>query len=151
MAWRDGWGRRITDLLRARGHLSVMSFFEAHPRVSLVELASILGGEDVAAVQLEWAFLDEAREANVVEPCARDLLVRVIHEHFPGGWQAWDDRLHQLAFSGWSAPLKTRALVTADTPAVWEALYERAAPGWLPMDGADPLLVDVFRKHWRDG
>src|SRR5690606_13373017 len=108
-AWRDDWALRIAELLRARGHSSVTSFLMAHPRKSLVELASTLGGEAVAAVQLEWAYLDEAKAANAVEACARDLLVRAIHEHFPEGWQPDDDRRHQLAFSGWSGPLKTRA------------------------------------------
>lgn len=148
-AWRDDWSLRIAQLLRKHGHSSVTSFVQAHPRRSLVDLANTLGGEDVAAVQLEWTYLDEARTSDAVEACARDLLVRTIHEHFPDGWQPDDDRRHQLAFSGWSAPLKTWAGVTADTLAMWEALYDGAAPGWLPMDGTDPLLVDIFRRHWR--
>lgn len=148
-AWRDDWALRIEQLLRKHGHSSVTAFIQAHPRRSLVELATRVGGEDVAAVQLEWAYLDEARAAGTIEACARDLLVRVLHEHFPDGWQPDDDQRHQLAFSGWSAPLKTRGGARADTLAMWEALYDSAAPGWLPMDGADPLLVDIFRRYWR--
>lgn len=149
LALRDDWALRLAQLLRTHGHASVTSFVQAHPRRSFVDLANTLGGEDVTAVQLEWTYLDDAKATDAVEACARDLLVRTIHEHFPDGWQPDDDRRHQLAFSGWSAPLKTRAGVTADTLAMWEALYDDAAPGWLPTDATDPLLVDIFRRYWR--
>lgn len=146
-AWRGDWQQRLADLLAARGHASVTSFLAAHPRRSLLDLASELGGGDVAAVQLLWTVLEESKPHGVaVEHCARDLLVRSIHQHFPQGWSLDDEPAERHAYGEWVSELDRIADI--DTLALWETLVDRAPPGWLPEDINDPVLAGAFRDHW---
>lgn len=148
-AWRGDWQQRLAHLLATRGHNSVTSFLAAHPRRNLLDLANNeLGGGDVAAVQLLWTLLAEAKAAgtDAGADCARDLLVRSIHQHFPTGWNLDDETAERHAYGEWASELDRIADV--DTLALWETLVERAPAGWMPQDINDPLLADVFRKHW---
>lgn len=90
-AWREGWEARLKALLEARGFESVTSFVASAPARSLVSLADELGTGDVAAIQLQWTLLEEAKASDSVEACARDLLVRLMHQHMPAGWTAKKD------------------------------------------------------------
>lgn len=149
-AWRGDWKRRLTTLLADRGHDTVTSFLAMHPRRSLVDLAdNVLDGGDVAAIQLQWTFLDEAHASGptAVEQCARDLLVRYLHRYMPTGWNDADETADGMAYSSWSSAISRVASV--DSLALWEALANQARPGWLPHDNDDPLLVAVFQAHWR--
>lgn len=148
-AWRGDWKQRLSALLADHGHDSVTSFLAAYPRRSLLDLAdSVLGGGDVAAVQLLWTVLDEAkvRGPAAAESCARDLLIRSMHQHMKRGWDPADLEAEGQAYSGWACELERIAKVNA--LALWEALVESAPPGWLPNDADDPILVAAFREHW---
>src|ERR1700759_3255568 len=84
--WRGDWKQRLRTHLSARGFSSVRELATSAPRRSFAELADDLGSGDVAAVQLEWSYLDEAKLGGAVEHCARDFLVRQLCEHLPNGW-----------------------------------------------------------------
>ena len=153
-AWRGQWEQRLRSILSERGFSSVMEFATAHPIRSFVQLADELGSGDVAAVQIEWSYLDEAKRAGSVEDCARDLLVRVLHE-FLHGWPRADDLQgrDKLAngLAAWSSRISShlREYGGQAKRMAFALLNERAPEGWLPASATDPVLIEMFRKHWR--
>lgn len=151
--WRADWPQRLADQLRARGHASVGSFVSTEPTKSLVLLAAELG--DFAAVQLEWAYLDEARQRGDMERCARDLLVRQLHEKLPLGWSASplnESVMRRVrAVSGWSSSISSRCAEYLPLVRSLGRTMMEASPfpdAWLPADPDDPVLVEFFRRHW---
>ena len=155
-AWRGDWKQRLQALLSSRGFSSAREFAATAPTKSFVELAEDLGPGDVAAVQLEWSALDEAKAAGDTEQIARDLLVRSLHGRLPAGWDTSrvDDaavmpRVH--AISAWSSSISShlpeyRPLVRAMARTIMES--DPFPTGWLPADPDDPLLVEFFQRHW---
>jgi hypothetical protein len=148
-AWRPDWKQRLADLLARQGHASATSLLHTVPNRSLAALAEALGPGDVAAVQLEWTAIDEAKAAGAeaVEWIARDLLVRYLREEMPAGWRQSEQPIYG-AFGSWTAALKTRGIRTDDDFAIMAMLDDTASPGWLPTDPDDPLLVAAFAAHW---
>lgn len=146
-AWDESWEQRLTERLSQQGHATAGSFFAAHPDQTILDLAAMLG-PGVAPVQLQWRFLDEAKAAgaSAIEACARDLLLRNVRRYMPRGWNRDDEAADGNAYSGWAAAVDR--IVKIDSLPLWEALTEQAPAGWLPQDTNDPLLADVFRKHW---
>jgi hypothetical protein len=155
-AWRGDWKQRLADLLKARGFESVEQYAATRPASSLVDLADDLGPGDVAAVQLEWTYLDDAALRHSVERCARDLLVRVLHTKLPAGWST--SRADEAAIwpridavSAWSSSIgshlpRYKALVSALGD---KMIDDDPFPvGWLPANADDPILVEFFKRHW---
>jgi len=155
-AWRGDWKQRLHELLAARGFSSVRSFALSSPTKSFVELAKELGPGDVAAVQLQWSALDEAKAAGEMERMARDLLVRSLHSLLPGGWDTSriDDaavmpRVH--AISAWSSAISShfseyKTLVRSMSQTIME--QDPFPAGWLPVDVNDAILVEFFKRNW---
>jgi hypothetical protein len=155
-AWRGDWQQRLKELLLARGFASVEAYAATSPTKSFIELAEDLGPGDVAAVQLEWTYLDDAKRAGTVERCARDLLVRQLHAKLPDGWTTARDSDAAVmprvrATSAWSSSISShlpeyKPLVRAigDT-----MIRDDPFPiGWLPSSADDPILVEFFKHHW---
>jgi hypothetical protein len=153
-AWRGDWYERLKERVRARGFETVTAYADAQPTVSLLALAKQLTQErDIAALQIELVLLDEADSAGMVERCARDLLVRNLHEELPEGWHTqWnDDTQYRRAgvFSSWYATLGSRYEPAVDS--IFAAFVAAPIPeGWLPDGPDDPILVEIFQKHWRE-
>lgn len=152
-AWRGDWKQRLQALLAARGFASVEEFAAAQPCKNFVDLANELGTGDVVAVQLEWIYLDDAERRGAVEQCARDFLVRVLHE-YTRGWPRSDDlqARSRLASSlaSWSASISSHLPQYKEftMPMGLALLDEQLPEGWLPKDASDPVLIGVFRKYW---
>jgi hypothetical protein len=155
-AWIGNWYERIKQRAYERGFTTVTEFVENQPTASLLELADQLGKEDVAGVQLEKVLIDEAEDTGTMERCVKSLLVRALHEELPEGWQTrWDGspggtgmRLISASTSVYSAlPLHYRPMFDALDEAIWD---EPIPDGWLPTGPDDPILVEIFRKHWRE-
>lgn len=155
-AWRGDWAQRLQSLLSARGFSSVRAFAATAPTKSYVDLAHELGPGDVAAIQLQWAALDEARAAGEMEPLARDLLVRWLHGELPQGWTT--SRVERAivwpranAISAWASSISAHlpeynSVVSSLSRII---LKENPFPlGWLPTNADDPLLVELFKRHW---
>jgi hypothetical protein len=152
-AWRGDWQGRLTSLLRDRGYSSAREFAATAPTKSFVDLANDLGPGDVAAIQLQWRALDEAKEANEVELAARDLLVRNFHAMLPTGWSSDAKERRRLAgaIAAWASSVGSH--LTEYKPRLAEMaramVSEGAFPiGWLPIDADDPILVEFFKHHW---
>lgn len=149
-AWGGDWRARIAERLAARGLRTVTELADSHPSSTLLELAGLIG-PDVAAVQLRWLMLEEARASGTFEPTARSLLARSLRT-LPG-WPAGSDSESLWpavsALSGWAAALGEEFDDITD-PIVDTLLDRGLEPGWLPADGNDPILIEVFRSLWRE-
>jgi len=145
-AWRGDWKKRLHDLLTAKGFSSATEYIDGHPTASMLELARDLGAGDVAPVQLQWAYVEEAENSGTMAKCARSLLAREIRRSLPAGWDRSDD-FHGGAYGTWAAALPET--LEESTLEVWRAL-ENTMPQdrWLPSGPDDPLLVDIFERHW---
>lgn len=157
-AWQGDWQVRLKARLAARGFSTTEEFISTQPVKSLVTLADELGPDDVAAVQLEWSYLDDAKLRGTIEHCARDLLVRQLHEKLPGGWTTTRIDMAAVwprvnAMSAWASSISSRLpeyneVVSAFSRRVQD---ENAFPvGWLPANADDPVLMDAFRRYWQN-
>jgi hypothetical protein len=156
-AWREHWERRLYELVQQRGFLSVTAFVDSRPGESLLDLAKDLGGGDVAAVQIQWRLVAEAEASGNMEACARSLLARAIRKYLPEGWQSvWVDIPGRL---GTPYSRKVHALVemTVALPDRYREVARRICDaigvahipyGWVPADADDPILLDIFARHW---
>jgi hypothetical protein len=91
--------------------------------------------------------------------CARSLLARAIREYLPEGWQSvWVDIPGQL---GTPYSRKVHALVdmTVALPDRYDAVADRICDaieaahipiGWVPASADDPILLDIFARHWTE-
>lgn len=160
-AWEGDIEQRLTERLRARDFSSATAYAATQPTASLLVLADELGRLDVAAVQLERRLYAEAIATHSVERFARDLFVRLMHEHLPEGWHRdWGPDIPgdmstprwrgSQVRSGWAASIDAVADYKATAGHMMRALRDEAPfpEGWIPRDADDPLLVDFFSKHW---
>jgi hypothetical protein len=164
-AWQGDWQARMTERLQGHGYASATDYGAQRPAVSLLVLADELSGtqDDVAAEQIRRRLLAEAQQRGSVERCARDLLVRSLHEKLPEGWHAeWGidvpgDRTTPIArrasaLGGWTSSISVHLSEYDDTlMRVALALRDSHAPaGWLPASVDDPVLLAIFREHWHE-
>lgn len=154
-AWRGDWEQRVRELLARQGCSTVAKFLARHPTKSLVELADDLGPGDVAAVQLQWMVIDEAKRAKQMERLARDLLVRSLHKHLPRGWVSPADDRPRLAraLGAWTSSIASRLRTYGPLlMAIAQAMIdENPFPlGWLPQSPDDQHLAEFFAKRWTE-
>ncbi len=63
-SWQGNWTGRLYERVREQGYESLTPFAEAHPTLSLVELAQKLGGDEVNAVQVFSGLVAEAERSH---------------------------------------------------------------------------------------
>ncbi len=164
-AWQGDWQARLTERLQGLGFASATDYAAQRAAVSLLVLADELSGghDDIAAEQIRRRLLAEASQLGTVERCARDLLVRSLHEKLPEGWHKdWGvdvpgDRTTPIArrasaLGGWTSSISVH-LPEYDDVLMRIALALRDSPtpaGWLPSSADDPVLLEIFREHWRE-
>jgi hypothetical protein len=157
--WRENWQERLYSLVRERGFGSVTAYADSRPGATLVELADDLGPGNVAPVQVEWRMVAEAEASNTIERCARSLLARGLRQYLPEGWHLeWPDvpgdpttpLFRKLAAFGDVSGALSDAY-TAATRRLRRAFDAADIPeGWLPTGPDDPVIVDIFRRHWAE-
>jgi hypothetical protein len=172
-AWSGDWRHRLAERLRVRGFETMTAFAEANERESLNAMGEELSTEhdvginraDLCAEQLLQVWRDEAQRAGsaAIERFSRRMLVGELHRDVPDGWR-----------SDWSAPdadTERAASRLASVSARWVSNHSneyrsaadrvmdaliadgragRIPSGWLPANADDPLLVEIFRLHWRE-
>jgi len=141
----------------------LLDFVASRPRVSLIDLAKSLSvsveiesgvcADDIAAVQMLWLLLDQAKATGTVVRIARDLLVRKLNE-YTTGWPDPSD-LHARkrlgsCLANWSSSISSYLPEYSDiTMHIGRVLLGEPMPvGWLPVDASDPVLIDLFHRHW---
>jgi hypothetical protein len=149
--WAANWRKKIVDRTLAEGCCTLSEYLARFPGRPYIELAQGLG-EDVAAVQLEWIHVAEAKEQGHLRRMAMDSLARDINGYLPSGWRhgAENDFETALAFSVWAVRLKQCVPeLESKLDAVWDALEELRPPvGWTPSGPDDEVICKAFSKGW---
>jgi hypothetical protein len=143
--WSSDWDKRIYDAVRREGVESVSEFANAHPAATFAELAQRLS-PDVAPIQVETLFRDEALRSGRFSEYVRDSLVRNLRRHLPHGWGVGPQAHFQAsrAFASWMAMLGDEYDAAAER--MWSRLRELTpAEGWQPTGPDDQLVLAAFR------
>jgi hypothetical protein len=156
-AWAGDWEERLYGRVRERGFSSVTEFVESRPSATLGDLADELGVTDIAPVQIEWRWVAESEQNDTMERCARGLLARQLRWKLPEGWhREWRDvpgdpktplfrKIGAFSSLVVALPEKYKDAVQR----VRRAFDAAEIPvGWLPTDADDPVIVELFRRHW---
>lgn len=168
--WEGDWKARLAERLAEHGFATISAFADSRPGTAPKALTDelrrmidagggVLAG-DLAPVQLLWALLDEAKAGHRIEQRARDLFVRGLRDALPKGWPPARGETSPetrkplgLALILWSGDIRSHLpeYATTVTAAADAFLTDRSIPvGWLPTSVDDPLLVELFRRHWRE-
>jgi len=123
---------------------SVSEFANAHPGATFAELAQRLS-PDVAPIQVETLFRDEALRSGRFSQYVRDSLVRNLRSYLPDGWGVGPQAHFQAsrAFASWMSMLGDKY----DAPAerMWNRLRELSpTQGWQPIGRDDELVLAAF-------
>jgi hypothetical protein len=141
---------------RELGYGSLTAFAESRPLEAMSKLAHLLAGNSMRNDELARALVYEAEKTGTLERCARGILTRALHVRLPQGWQlAWTTHPFGTgprlvsAFKDLQDALRYRNEPVI--AALWDALADMSLPeGWLPQGPDDPILIEVFARHWHD-
>jgi len=162
-AWEPQWESRIAERVSALGFSSLLNFVASKPNASLIDLAKHLSisvevedgvrANDIAAVQMLWMLLDQAKSTGTVERIARDLLVRKLNEYMTSWPDPGDLRAKKRlgsCLANWSSSISSHLPEYSDvTMHMGRILLDEHMPeGWFPIDALDPVLIDLFHRHW---
>jgi hypothetical protein len=142
--------------IEKKGFSSITSYMASRPQCSLAELVRELDVFDLAPMQLEAYFVEEARDEGelALEQCARSLLARDFRDQLKHGWPSPSEPSRSTSnlrkedvFTSftYAMPLEHAAACERIRCAMSEATIRA---GWIPIDGDDPLLIVVFASHW---
>ncbi|WP_236068586.1 NUDIX hydrolase [Citreicoccus inhibens] len=146
-SWRGNWPARLYERVRDFGYDSLTAFAEARPTASLVELAEMLGKEDVAGVQVFRGLVEEAERAHQVTRLVRSQFVRELSEGLPSGWPAvLDDESRievAMVLGSWFGftPITHQERVRQVNATL---LAHPPPPGWRPLGPDDELLQTLL-------
>jgi hypothetical protein len=151
-AWQGNWRRRLLDRVRAQGFATLTEYLRRKPSVPYLEVADLLGKDDVAALHVEWLQFEEAVEHGHFRNVAIDSLVREISHHLPNGWKTEPKGDFHTAsvWSDWIVRLENySSSVRPIASAVWsELLGSRPPAGWRPQGAEDQRIVGAFDAAW---
>ena len=153
----DRWRESLAHTLAERGFLSATDYVNSRPQSSLLDLACELNLIDVTAMQLERCMVEEAQKegGGALVHCARTLLARDLRNELRDGWPSNSQdptsaavRRKNDVFTWFTMAMPLEYSETCES--IRLAMNAAPiAPGWLPVDGDDPMLVAVFSIHWR--
>jgi hypothetical protein len=154
-AWHGNWKSRILARLRTQGYARLTDYLRQQTAVPSIDVAELLGKDDVAALQVEWLAFEEAVEHGEFREAAIDSLLREIAYHLPGGWkkEAKGDFETAGVWAGWITRLEEYSpTVSPLARAVWNKLLAAQPPaGWKPQSAEDGLIVRAFNEAWPPG
>jgi len=150
-AWGGDWRAKFAARLHSLDSSSATELLSRHPGKPYTEVAAELG-DDVAALQLEWAQFEEALRQNNLRFVAMDSLARDLRDMLPNGWKevAKGDFDTSRVFGSWSTRLTmARSELEPQVIAVWSALKDSSPPpGWKATGPNDPIILAAFNKGW---
>lgn len=149
--WTGDWNARILHRIRLTGCRSLVDYLGRHKAVPYVHIAKQLG-DDIAAVQVEWAHLGEAIQQGHLRLAAMDSLARDLCAHLPMGWQhgCRNNFETSSAYASWITRLvMAEPKVKPMADGVLDALEaSRPPPQWIPSGPDDPIIVSAFERAW---
>jgi hypothetical protein len=151
-AWQGNWKKRLLDRLQGRGFATLTDYLRQKPGVPYLEIADLLGKEDVAAFHVEWLHFEEAVRHDEFRELAIDSLVREISHHLPDGWkeEAKGDFNTASVWGDWIVRLENYSNnIKPIASAVWTELSNSHPPaGWKPQAAEDHRIVRAFDAAW---
>lgn len=149
---QGNWKKRLLDRLQAQGFVTLTDYLRQKPAVPYLEIADLLGKDDVAAFHIEWLHFEEAVRHGHFREVAIDSLVREISYHLPNGWkeETKGDFDTASVWADWIVRLENYSNnVKPIASAVWRELLDSHPPaGWKPQDIEDSRIVRAFNAAW---
>ncbi|WP_338872261.1 NUDIX hydrolase [Myxococcus stipitatus] len=142
-SWEGNWKARLYERVRELGYDSLTAFAESRPTASLVELAEVLGKDDVAGVQVFSGLVAEAERSKRLTRLVRGQFVRELHAQFPNGWPSIVDDTNRFDIAQVLARWSGYTPVTHEERVRQARAALRAYPppaGWRPLGPDDELL-----------
>ncbi len=152
LAWQGNWKKRIIERLRCLDFETLTDYLRQKPAVPYLEIADLLGQNDVAAFHVEWLCFAEAIKRNQFREAATDSLVREISHHLPNGWkqEVKGDFATASVWADWIVRLESHSNDVRPVAAeVWNTLLNSQPPaGWKPQNVDDDRIVGAFDAAW---
>jgi len=143
---------RATKALAEAGHNSALSFLDANPGVSTLELGKRLN-RGANALGLINAIYQEAEQIGCVRQVAIDLFARTILAEYPEGWTSSGNVRASVRIGSWDYHIakfvkdenaaKYAVLISKDL-----AIDHPPPEGWKPESINDPLIDALFARFW---
>jgi hypothetical protein len=144
------WESTVIGSLGRLGFSSVSEFVAARPGATYGQLSDELEPPLVLPIMVMKLQLQEARAKSpeVYRAAAADSLARSLSESLTEGWgktqgESSPEFMNVAAWSAWASTVDDDRCLR-----VFEALKERAKPGWRPSSGLDPVIVAAFDEAW---
>ncbi|PQO43493.1 hypothetical protein [Blastopirellula marina] len=143
-AWNHDWHAFAQTQVREFGFASLTEFVRCYEACPYDQLAMMLGGKRLAAVQIQQLLRGEAQSDADREYYVRSTLVRALNKHVPAGIRSHEEWSLVLALTSW-----TEALDEADRPRSLELAKRLKADAdlpadWLPSSIEDPVILRLF-------
>ena len=149
-AWSGDWHSRILERVHQRGFETITGYLSERPGASLLVLATELGAEDIAAVQIRSILVEEAIRTGAIPLALRDLFIRELHYALPQGWKHPLDDASRSEVAGALARWQTELEITDHLDCFNDEMTFKAGQdlmnaelptGWLPEGPDDPIIV----------
>ena len=148
--WSGDWHARILERVYRLGFDTVTQYAADRVGVSLIDLASELGSDDVAGIQVMRMLLEEAIRINTVPRLLRDLLVRELRQALPQGWEYPLSETSRSkvarALGRWKLELKEYLDKDVTFAAGQDLLNAELPAGWVPEDPDDPVIIAFVER-----
>ena len=129
---------------------TALELLETHTDFTLPQLAALVN-RGINIHGLISVIYEEAQKAGRVRQVAKDLLYRYILTEYPNGWGTSTENAPDIGISFWWHDI--RRLVPQKRPyaesIIRDLIMTNPPPeGWFPQGPDDPLLEELFDKHW---
>lgn len=155
--WSDDWKSRIQSRLEVWGYESLHAFVADKPTASFGEIYRLLRNteghtsDDIAYIQINRLFFDEALGCNRLKEAVTDTLVRSFRSNaatgFGNGAQSRKRRMR--VFASWELPTHLDGFDQFALEV--STIFDREVPpdDWCPEDAHDPILCGAVNRAWK--
>ncbi|QDT25168.1 hypothetical protein Enr10x_04630 [Gimesia panareensis] len=144
-AWSHDWRTFTYEKLRGRGISSVLEYVRNAEATPYEDLASDLGGSQLAPIQIQKLLREEISDDIDIEYYMRTSLVRYLRYHVPQGIRMHGDWNLTLAFGSWAGGMD-ESMQSRCTKIVkkLKKAFSICADDWIPLSANDSIIVNVF-------
>lgn len=142
--WSDGWRDRTYSMIKRLGFESVTSFLDHEPDKSFEDKSTELGLGEIAPIQLQWLYRDEAKKNRQTKQYLAGSFVRYLARHIPNGIRLHGEWPLNLALGSWAGSMDEE---DQDRCAIIVKRFKDASlklpDDWIPKSD-DPVVVKIF-------